>query len=218
MKLFENRFKRKKKVVIIGAGGHSKAIIEILKSNQSFEIVGCTDPCQNPQVTTTNVLGNDSVLPDLYKKGVHHAFVAIGDNHTRAILTDKIKKMGFSLINVISPFSYISKSAKLGSGIAIMAGSVISADVCILDNTIINTNSSVDHDCLIGKTCHLAPGCSLSGKVSIGDGTFLGTGTKIIDGIKIGSWSILGAGAVVIRDIPDQCLAVGVPARVLKEK
>jgi len=204
------------KVVIIGAGGHAKVIIDILKSNPAFELVGCTDQVVNRQVSGIPVLGDDSILPELYAQGIRHVFVAIGGNSLRHNLARRAVETGFELINAISPFAYVADSVKLGCGIAIMPGAILNAEADIGNNAIINTGASVDHECNIGETCHVGPGCNISGHVTIGEGTFLGTGTKVIDGMTIGSWSILGSGAVVVKDIPSRCLAVGVPAKVIK--
>jgi len=205
------------KVVIIGAGGHAKVIIDILKSNPAFEIIGCTDRIGDRKVSGIPVLGDDSVLPKLYEEGIRHAIVAIGGNSLRHKLAKYAVEAGFELINAVSPFAYVADSVVLGCGIAIMPGAIINAEASIGNNSIINTGASIDHECNIGETCHIAPGCSISGNVTVGEGTFLGTGSKVIDGVTIGSWSTLGSGAVVVKNIPSYCLAVGVPAKVIKK-
>jgi acetyltransferase-like isoleucine patch superfamily enzyme len=90
---------------------------------------------------------------------------------------------------------------------------VINAGSGIAENVIINTSVSVDHDCVIGSHAHLAPGTVLAGGVTVGEHAFLGAGTIVIPGVRIGARVRTGAGAVVINDLPDGCLAVGVPAR-----
>lgn len=207
-----------RKVVVIGSGGHAKVVIDILKSDPTVRLAGCTTKAPGTEVSGIPVLGDDSVLPRLYEEGIRHAFVAIGDNRLREKLCRETAEAGFGLVNAISPRAYIAESATLGSGIAVMAGAVIHAEAHIGDYAVINTNASVDHECRIGTACHIAPGSALSGNVTVGTGTLLGTGTKVIDGIRIGAWSVVGAGAAVVRDIPDDCTAVGVPARVIKQR
>ncbi|MEW6418727.1 MAG: acetyltransferase [Nitrospirota bacterium] len=207
-----------KKIIIIGSGGHAKVIIDILKSSDNYKIIGCTDASlKQKDIMGLPVLGDDSILPQLYKNGLRHAFVAIGDNKIRSEISDCVKKMGFELINAISPHSYISKSVKLGSGIAIVQGAVINPETVIGNNAIINTGSTIDHDCIIEESCHIAPGCNIAGNVRIGKGTFLGIGCKVIPKITIGEWTTVGAGAVVVNDLPGYSLAVGVPAKIVKE-
>lgn len=208
----------RRKVVVIGAGGHAKVVIDMLKSDPTVDLAGCTTKAPGTEVSGIPILGDDSVLQCLYEEGVQHAFVAIGDNRLREKLCRQTAEAGFEFVNAISPRAFIAESATLGSGIAVMAGAVIHADTHIGDYAIINTNASVDHECRIGTACHIAPGSTLSGNVTVGTGTLLGTGTKVIDGIRIGQWSVVGAGAAVVRDIPDHCTAVGVPARVVKQR
>ncbi|WII36426.1 acetyltransferase [Paenibacillus thiaminolyticus] len=204
------------RTIVIGAGGHATVIIDILRADPAVDLAGCTSVGGSGCVGGVPVLGDDSILPELYAQGVHQAFVAIGDNRIRRKMARIAVDIGYTLINAISRYAYISPSASLGSGIAIMPGAVVNAEACIQDYAIINTGATVDHESVIGEACHIAPGSHLSGNVRIGEGSFLGTGTQVIDGIAVGAWSVLGAGAVVVRNIPDHCIAVGVPARVIK--
>ena len=82
------------------------------------------------------------------------------------------------------------------------------------DGAIINTNAGVDHDCRIGSGAHIGPGSALAGNVEIGCESFLGAGTCVVPCVRIGSRAIVGAGSVVLRDIPDNVIAMGVPARI----
>jgi UDP-perosamine 4-acetyltransferase len=207
----------KKKIVIIGAGGHAKVIVDILRGSPFYEAVGCLDAAfQEKDVAGVKVIGDDRLLPELYQKGITGAFVAIGDNRLRVMISRRVANMGFELINAVSLHSVLSSSVRMGQGIAVMPGAVINVDVQVRDNAIINTGACVDHDCLLGEGCHIAPGCFLAGNVIIGEGAFLGVGCKVIPRVKIGVWSVAGAGAVVTKDLPPYSMAVGVPARVIR--
>ncbi len=204
-------------VIIIGAGGHAKVIIDILRSARDYEPIGCTDVVtKQNDVLGVSFLGDDSVLPGLYKKGIKYAFVAVGDNTSRAALEQQVRDIGFELVNAISPYSYVSKSAMLGRGVAIMPGVVINPEAKVGDCAVINTSATIDHDCVIESCCHIAPGCNIAGRVRIGKGSFLGVGCSVIPNVHIGEWSVIGAGAVVIGDLPAYSMALGVPARVVK--
>lgn len=209
----------KEKLVICGAGGHAKVIIDILKLNAQYEVVGCTDnnlDRLNQRVLGVEILGDDSILLELYSKGITNAFVALGDNRIRLKVANNLINVGFKIINVISTFAYVSDSVKLGQGIAIMPGAVINADSIIGNFSIINTNASVDHDCKVADYCHIAPGCNISGYAEVGVGTFLGTGCKVRDKVKIGEWCTIGVGSAVVKDIASYFLAYGVPATMIK--
>lgn len=205
-----------KKAVIIGAGPHSSVIAEILLQTKAYEIVGMIDGGSTQPVLGIPVIGDDSMLPQLYESGVRYTFVAVGSNRLREKLAHDAVAIGFELINAISPYARVSGYAQLGKGIAVMAGAIINPRAVVEDGAIINTNASVDHDCRVGCYAHIAPGCAVSGSTRIGSRCFLGTGSRVIDRITIGNDTVIGAGAVVIRDLPDRCTAVGVPASVIK--
>lgn len=208
----------KKKIVLIGAGGHAKVIIDILVKYEEYEIIGCLDKSyrEKQKILGYDVIGDDSVIQNLYNGGVKNAFVALGNNKLRYEISKDLISKGFTLINVISKNSYIADSVKLGYGIAIMPGAIINSNTIIGNNVIINTNASIDHDCNIGDNCHIAPGASLSGYINLGTGAFLGTGCNVRDRINIGQWSTIGVGSAVVKNIPSYSLAYGVPAKVKK--
>lgn len=202
-------------IVIVGAGGHAKVCIELLRS--MGKTIAC---CVGADTAVLECLGvpvvhGDDNLARLRTEGYQHVFIALGPNRLRARLAAHARDLGFLLINAISTHAVVSPSAELGEGVAVMAGAVINAAARIEDLAIINTGACVDHDCVIGQAAHLAPQCALAGGVHIGAGAFLGVGCKIIPGITVGAHAIIGAGAVVIGDLPDAVTAVGVPARVL---
>jgi UDP-perosamine 4-acetyltransferase len=205
-------------VVIIGSGGHAKVVIELIRAEGKYQIAGCTGLTGGGFVLgDVPILGDDSALPDLFSRGVKKAFVAIGDNPLRVRLLARATEMGFELINAVSPHAVISPSATLGKGIAIMAGAIINASAQIRDGAIINTNAVVDHDCYIDSGAHICPSTALAGNVKIGCETFLGTGTCVVPGVQIGNHVTIGAGSVVVRDIPDDVKAMGVPARIVSD-
>lgn len=209
---------KKDKLVILGASGHAKVIIDILKGLNRYDIIGCLDATLKEQeVAGVKIIGDDGRLPQLFSDGIKHAFVAVGDNRLRDKLSSKVISLGFELINAISINAFLSPSVKLGYGIAIMPGAVLNVDVQVGNNVIINTGAGVDHDCVLETGCHVAPGCFLAGNVVVGKGTFLGVGCNVIPKVKIGEWSVVGAGAVVTKDLPPYSMAVGVPAKIVKK-
>lgn len=207
----------KEEVIIIGAGGHAKVIIDILNGCGNYRIAGCIDKVsRGGKVLDYPVLGDDSILPEVLNSGIRNAFVAIGDNRLRKRVFEYTKSIGFNIINVVSQYTCISTTVKLGEGIAIMPGVVVNAEAVINSNAIINTGATIDHECIIGENVHIAPGCNLAGNVLVEEGAFLGVGCRVIPKKKIGAWSIVGAGAVVIDDIISNSISVGVPAKTIK--
>jgi UDP-perosamine 4-acetyltransferase len=207
------------RIVIVGAGGHAKVIIEILEECGRFEIAGCTSAdAGQRELLDIPVLGDDSILPGLREAGVHCAFVALGDNRARWKKAQELAEMGFTLVNAVSPRAIVSRRAILGRGVAVMPGAVINVLTRIEDGAIVNTGATVDHECHLGGFSHVGPGSSLAGCVSVAEGAFLGAGTCVVPGVSIGSWSVIGAGSVVISDIGEFVTAVGAPAAIINSR
>ena len=204
-----------RQVVVVGAGGHASVCVELLRS-AGDEVHCCIgQPDQTGYCVGAPVLGGDDHLIDLRDAGLRHAFVAIGENALRQRLATKVTAFGFELVNAVSPTAVVSPSARVGVGVAIMAGAVVNARTEIGDLVVINTGATVDHDCRIGPAAHIAPQSGLAGNVNVGERTFVGIGSSVIPEVTIGVDVMVGAGSVVLIDIPDTATAVGVPATVL---
>ena len=204
-------------VVVIGAGGHAKVVIELIRAQGLYNVMGCTDrEPQRRDVVGAPILGSDDVLPDLYAQGVRHCFIALGDNALRRKVAARVTSLGFQLVNAISPKAVVSPSARIGRGVAVMGGAVINADATIGDLAIVNTRAAIDHDCQIGEAAHVAPRAALAGSVRIGPLAFVGAGATIVPGVSVGESTVVGAGATVISNLGPNIVAVGVPAKPLQ--
>ena len=200
-------------VVIIGAGGHGKVVLDILRAAGTDRPVGFLDA--DPALTGSAinglpVLGQINLLPKLRQK-VRGAIVAIGDNRARARVADIVSGQGWELINAIHPRASVSATARLGKNIVVAAGAVVATDAEIADHVIINTSAVVEHECRIGRAAHICPAAALAGRVTVGEMAFVGLGSRVIQCLTIGAHSIIGAGAVVIEDVGECVTAVGVP-------
>ena len=204
-------------VVVLGAGGHAKVVIELIRSEGLYEVAALLDADTTPrEVLGLPVIGGDEKLAELRASGVAHAFVALGGNALRLKVARKAQALGFTLVNAISSTAIISPTARLGVGVAVMAGAVINAEAEVQDLAIVNTGARIDHDCVLGEACHVAPGSALAGCVTVGRLAFLGVGTAAIPGVRIGEGATVGAGACVVKDIPPNVLALGTPARIVR--
>jgi UDP-perosamine 4-acetyltransferase len=200
-------------VVVMGAGGHAKVCIELIQSSGLQVDFAIGNENEAGLCVGVPILSGDSNLERLRIDGYRNVFIAVGSNLLRERLASFAVEQGFSLVNAVSPSAIVSPSAKLGMGIAVMAGTVVNADCTIGDLAIINTGATVDHDCQVGRAAHIAPQCALAGNVRIGDRAFLGIGTKVIPNISIETDAIVGAGSVVLSDISAGATVFGVPAR-----
>lgn len=209
------------KIVGIGAGGHARAIMEILVSLTDFQLVGLLDPdpaLRGNKVSGIPVLGGDDLLASLKDQDVKGAFLGVGSvrsDSLRPRLFDLVVSSGFVPVSVIAPTAYVSCSAQIGDGSVVMTRAVVGTGTTVGADCILNTGSIVEHDCIIDDHVHVATGASLAGNVRIGTASHIGIGAVIRQEITIGKDVTVGAGAVVIHDVPDGATVVGIPARIL---
>jgi sugar O-acyltransferase (sialic acid O-acetyltransferase NeuD family) len=211
----------KKKILLIGAGGHGKVVLDALLAQKEYVVAGIIDV---KKLVGTKVLGGeviwtDADLPRLFKSGIKYCIIAvgsIGDPGLRVKLSETAKGVGFSFPNVISPKAVVSPHAVLGEGNYVAPGAIINAGTRIGNHCIINTGAIVEHDCVIHDFVHLSPGAVLSGGVAVGDQSHIGSGSVVVQYLKIGSKVMIGAGSVVTKDVPDGIKAFGNPCRERK--
>lgn len=209
------------KIAIIGAGGQARIVYEILSYNRNVEVVAFVDNVvhgNDEYIMGITVMGDHSVIPKLMKNGVRGAIVAVGDNKVRAAHFEKLQGLGLEMVSAIHPQSTISPSARLGRGVTIAMGAIISTGTRIGNNVIINTGATIDHENEIEDHVHICPGCSLAGRVTVKRGAFIGIGSVVREYSTIGENTIIGAGSVVLEDIPDNVVAAGAPARIIKKQ
>jgi sugar O-acyltransferase (sialic acid O-acetyltransferase NeuD family) len=145
--------------------------------------------------------------------------IAIGNPHgrVRLELAEKLKEQGLQAVNVIHPSAIIAPNVSFGEGIQVMAGAIIQPEVIIGKQCIINTKASVDHECIINDGVEITVGATICGNVHLGINSWICAGVTILPRITIGHDSIIGAGALVTKDIPGNVIAYGVPAKVIRE-
>ncbi len=206
------------KVLIYGAGQNGRIVLDILKSQKYYRVVGFIDDNEqllNERIDGVPVLGNSSCLNRLISiDHINNAFVAIGNNTIRANKIKILKNMSFNLINVIHEKAIISNNVKLGENVQVAAGAIVITGSKVGNNVIINTAATVDHDNEISDNVQICPGVHLAGVVKIKECTLIGTGAVVVNNVTIGKNVIIGAGSVVLRDIPDNVVVVGVPGKV----
>lgn len=207
-------------VVIVGAGGHAKVVCDALLAGglPESELLGFVDRDEmkwGSAVLGFPVLGS---LESLGKTEGVNLVMGIGDNAAREREFNRARSLGYRIGSIVHPSAVIGRGCQIGGGVVVFAHAVVNACAEVGDDVILNTACSVDHDCRIGAHAHIAPGARLAGDVSVGAGTLVGIGAAVMPGVLIGAKAVVGAGAVVTRDLADCCVAVGVPARVIKMK
>ena len=206
-----------KEIILLGAGGHAAVIIDILKAQiakgEKIKIKGLLDDSNKKECMGYPILGSTLEANEFNEENTYF-IIAIGSNQVRYNLSEKYGHLKF--FTAIHPSAIIGSQVAIGDGTVVMPNAVINANSQIGQHVIINTGAIVEHDNLIGDYVHLSPRATLCGGVTVGQMTHVGAGATVIQGKVIGKNSIIGAGATVITDIPDEVVAVGTPAQVIK--
>jgi sugar O-acyltransferase (sialic acid O-acetyltransferase NeuD family) len=204
----------KKKLIVLGDGGHARAVVDVALSTGEFDI--------------ESVVGIDEANKALWQKmginwvsetaleGLPHTelfgIVGLGqikDPEPRAKAYSRLISLGIELATIVSPSSYVSKTAAIGKGSIVMHGAVVNAYARVGENSIINSMALIEHDSVVGDHSHISTGAIVNGQCQIGDKTFVGSGAILKNGISIGSGCLVPIGALVVSDLQDGQQAPG---------
>ena len=213
----------KEKIIIIGAGQHARVVLYNIEEQNKYEVVGFLDSDDNrieKIFEGKKILGNyqKENLKELSKKiGTNKFFIGFGNMKYRKKVFDYFINNGWEAVNIIHPNAVVSKNARLGKGILIECGCLITPNPVIGDNVVVNTGSQVNHDNIIENHVYIASGVILSGGIKIAENTLLDDGVIVTLGCSVGKNSLIGAGAVVTKNIPEGVVAYGSPCKVIRE-
>jgi UDP-perosamine 4-acetyltransferase len=208
-------------LILIGAGGHGSVLLDVIRlTGRTLHGVSAQETPAGPAWAGLPFLGPNEALFDLDPDDFElvNGVGSVGSMRRRADLFSWFKARGFVFATLVHPAAVLGSRVILREGAQIMAGCVLQPDVMIGANSIVNTRASVDHTCRIGAHVHLAPGVTLSGDVVVEDEVHVGVGATVLQGRRLGAGCVVGAGAVVTRDVPPGVTVVGVPARPLPAK
>lgn len=204
---------------IYGAGGLGREVLELAyQINQWKEIIFIDDNIeaepirQNIEVLTFEEIKSRYSVEDIV------LIIAVGEPYIRELLYNKVTQAGYRLAKLVHPSVHISKTTILEDGVIIGANTIVSCDVHIGFNTFVQNSASIGHDTIIGNHSVISAFDSLAGKCVVGDRTYIGMSVPVKEKIRIGSDTIVGMGSVVMRDIIDNVIAMGNPARPMKNK
>lgn len=206
-------------MLIAGAGGHAREIIDILGILKEDNIFLYENVINNTRfdVFGFKVLNSEEDLRQLFRQDAR-CVLGVGNPYLRKTMANVLQSFGGTLHSVISQSSTISVNQSfLGPGLNIMSFAFISNNVRIEEGALINCRANIHHDVVVESYCEISPGAVLLGGVKVGSFSSIGSGATVLPRITIGKNCIIGAGAVVTNNVPDNCVAVGVPAKVIKQ-
>ena len=205
-----------KRVVLLGGGGHCKAVIDVIRAEGKYNIACVLDrteligknvigiPYSGTDDEIAKLAGNDAV----FIITVGH----LGRPRIRRRLSRRVFEGGGELVKSVSPRAYVSPEAVIGAGTVIFHGAVVNASARVGKNCILNTNSIVEHDSVIEDEVHVSTGAIVNGSCRVGTGTFVGSGAVVIHGVSVAKENVIAAGAVVHRNTEAHAVYAGVPA------
>ena len=208
-------------MIVVGAKGFAKEVLEILHQNNKLKNLVFYDDVNkdSPDFLFGKfpILKNENQVKEHFDSFGNNFTIGIGGPKVREIIFNKFKLLGGDFLTTISSTSYIGNYGNhIGEGCNIMQKVVLTNDINLGLGVLINQMTSIGHDVFIGKFSEICPNVSISGNCKIGDYVFIGTGAIILPEIIIGNNVIVGAGAVVNTNLPDNCVAIGVPAKIIK--
>jgi UDP-N-acetylbacillosamine N-acetyltransferase len=208
-------------IAIWGASGHARVVADAVRKGETFSVFGFIDdtPARRGEAFAgATVLGGREVLATLTRYGVSTIHVAIGHCRARMDLSKVAMDRGLRLGSVIHPSAILALDATIGDGTFVAAGAIVGPASRVGQCVILNSGCSVDHDCVVEDGAHIGPGVHMGGAAHVGQLAWIGIGATLRDRASVGHGAIVGAGAVVLRDVPPELVAYGVPARVVRAK
>jgi sugar O-acyltransferase (sialic acid O-acetyltransferase NeuD family) len=205
------------KLLIIGAGGHGRMVADMAASTESWSSIAfLDDEAREPESALPWPVLGPCDLVESMSDDYDSIALGFGDNVLRYRWSERVSALSLDLATIVSPEGIVSDHAELGPGTVVMPGAVVNIGVTTGRGVIVNTGATVDHDCRLAHASHVGPGANLGGGVLVGERTLVGVGAAVRNGVRIGCDVTVGVGAAVHADLPDECTAVGVPARPLR--
>lgn len=215
-----------RRLVIVGTGGLGRQLHELIEDiqdakagTQRLEMLGWLD--SNPEVHGAEVHGLP-VLGDLDWIKDHagvEVVIAVATPHNRRKVVERLHAYGHTrFATLIHPTAIIGRRVSIGEGTVICSRVNVNTDLQIGRHVLVNGLSTIAHDDVIHDYVSIAPSANISGNVTLGEGVDFGTNATVNQGLQIGAWSIVGSGAVVVKSLPANCTAVGVPAKLIRQR
>lgn len=200
-------------LLLIGAGGHAHACIDVIEQHGGYQIIGLIgmpDEIHDRHLGYP-VIGKDADLPELAKT-IPYALITLGQIKTpahRTRLYQQALSLGFKLPSIIAPTAFVSRHAAIKAGTIVMHGAIVNAGTTVGENCIINSRALLEHDATVADHCHLSTGCIINGNVAIGSGCFVGSGSIIKEGVSLGQGCLVGMRLAVRHNLPNNTQFTG---------
>ena len=208
-----------KKLAIYGAGGFGTEAVEIYRrcniANRKYEdAFFVVDNPKSPVINGVRVVDFQELAKRSSSVDVEVA-ICVGEPRARGLLAEKVRSYGFALATLIHPEVEVPESATIGEGAIVYRYSNIGPNARIGANTALLLGANAPHDNVIGENCVLSTNVTLSGNCTVGDNAYIAAGAVVKEGVSIGPWAIVGLGSVVFKDVAEEAITIGNPAKAV---
>lgn len=212
-----------KNILLFGGGLHVQYCIDTIEKEGNYRIIGITDSIKpvGTELYGYKIIGRQEQVPKLVEKyNISGGIITIGDNWSRKYVHDFIvsKIPNFNFVNTIHPKTAIGKNVTIGVGNVIMVGVIINPGATVRNFCFLATGAQLEHDSFLDDYASISAGSITGGKVTIGKLSAITIGVTILDRISIGDNTVIGAGSLVIKDVPDNVVAYGSPAKIIRTR
>jgi sugar O-acyltransferase (sialic acid O-acetyltransferase NeuD family) len=211
-------------LAIFGAGGLGREVLvlvhQINAQQPTWQLIGFYDDAQ-PGADLLHGLPYLGSTADLNAVSTPlHVVVAVGNSQSRAAVVAQLTSPHLSFATLIHPGVACApyQSLQIGAGCIISQGCILTVDIKLGQHVLLNLGCTIGHDAVLEDFCSLMPHANVGGAAHLETAVYLGTNATVINHVRVGARTIVGAGAVAVRDLPADCTAVGVPAQVIKSK
>lgn len=211
-----------KDLIIIGAGGFGREVAWVVDrinaAAPTWDLLGFLDDdedLQGAMIDCHPVLGK---IADAGRYANAFFVCTVAASKVREKIIARVREIlpAARFATLIDPSAVVSPLVSIGEGTIICANSVVTVNISLGDHVIVDFGCVVGHDATLRDFVTLYPSVKVSGMTTLGPCCEMGTGSQIIQFKQVGAYSIVGAGATVVKDIPEKCTAVGCPARPIK--
>lgn len=207
------------KLLLFGAGGHAKTVIDTVEKTGTYQIVGILDDDSSKvgqKILGYCVLGGREKLTGSGFQGVRMVFTAVGHNMDRSQLSEYLTNLGYEQPALIHPSAELLRGCSVGKGTVVFPKAVVGADVEVGAGVIVSIGCVLGHDCRVGDFGQIAPNVTINGGAEVGKYALIGSGSVILAGVQVGDHVIVGANSMLNRDLPAGVTAVGSPAKIIR--
>ncbi len=209
-----------KDLFIIGCGGFGREVADVVDAvnaaASTWNLVGFADDSPSEaDLARVTARGSTVVggLDSLRSMKPAHFLIGIGSGAVRRRIDSELTALGWSAPELVHPTASMGAEVSLGDGTILCPGVRLTTNITTGRHVHLNLNSTVGHDSTLHDYVTVNPLVAISGNVTLSAESMLGTHSAVLQGLTVGQSAVVGAAALVVRDVPEAMTVKGIPAR-----